>query len=138
MAALSLSAVAVGVYTALNVSALTTLVGTRIEDHFPRTPTYPFVYYAIDKDEARGMGTAELPELTVRVSTFSTSDTMAQGQAIVAAIEGRLTDATLTISGYRMAGKVVWRGSTYLGVVDDVNKVPVHEWVSQFSLWCEV
>lgn len=134
---LSMSAVAVGVYTALNVAGLTALVSTRIYDSVPRNPTYPFVAYAIDKREARGMGTTELPELTLRVSVFSKSETQAEAQAIVAKVEQLLADATLTISGYRMAGKVVWRESFDLGETE-INGVKSREWVSQFTVWCEV
>ena len=138
MAKLSLSAVAVGVYTALNVSGLTSLLGaSRIYDQIPRNPTYPFVAYTLDKIEDRGLGTTELPELTLRVSTFSQSDTQAEAQAIVAKVEELLTDATLTISGYRMAGQVVWRESMDLGNTE-INGVKSREWVSQFTVWCEV
>jgi acetaldehyde dehydrogenase (acetylating) len=95
------------------------------------------VAFSVDKVEARGMGTTELPEVTIRVSTFSQSDTGAEAQAIVAKVEDLLKDATLTISGYRMAGKVVWRESVPLGATE-INGVKVNEWVSQFTAWIEV
>ena len=136
MANLSLSAVAVGVYAALNVAGLTALVSTRIYDDLPRNPTYPCVVFSVDKDERRGLGTAELPELTVRVSTLSTSETGAEAQAIVAKVEGLLADQSLTVASYQMAGKVVWRNSVALGPTE-INGVKVNEWVSQFSLWLE-
>jgi hypothetical protein len=137
MANLSLSAVSVGIYTALNVAGLTALVSTRIFDQLPRAVQYPCVEYTVSKSEARGMGTTELPECTVRVSTFSTSDTGAEAQAIVAKVEDLLKDVSLTVSGYRMAGRVIWRESLDLGVTE-VNGVKVREWVSQFTAYLEV
>jgi len=137
MANLSLSAVSVGVYTALNVSGLTSLVSTRIFDNVPRTPDYPCVAYSVDKVEARGMGTTELPEITIRVSVFSKSATGAEAQAIVAKVEDLLKDAALTVSGYRMAGRLVWRESLPLGATE-INGEKVNEWVSQFTGWLEV
>jgi len=136
MANLSLAAVSAGIFTALNVSGLTTLVGSRIYDLLPRNPTYPCVSYTVDKDEARGMGTTELPEMTVRVSVFSQSGTVGEGAAIVAKVEDLLKDVSLTVTGYRMAGRVVWRESSFLGATE-INGVKVNEWVSQFTTWLE-
>lgn len=134
MAALSLSAVAVGVYSVLNVAGLTALVSTRIYDEAPRAPTYPYVTYSIDEDEGRGMGTAELSECTVRVSTLSTSDTAAQGQAIAAKVKELLKDAAVTVSGYQQGGLMFWRQTVDLGDTL-INGVKVHEWVSEFTLY---
>lgn len=136
MANLSLSAVAVGVYTALNVAGLTALVSTRIYDDLPRNPTYPCVAFSVDKVEARGMGTTELPEVTIRVSVFSQSETGAEAQAIVAKVEDLLKDVSLTVSGYAMAGRVVWRQSVPVGVTE-INGVKVNEWVVDFTAWLE-
>ena len=136
MANLSLSAVAVGVYTALNVAGLTALVSTRIFDTLPRKVTYPCVSYTLDEDEARGLGTRELAECTLRVSVFSMSETDAEGQAIVAKVKDLLKDATLTVSGYQMAGAVFWRTTTDLGLTEVFGTV-VHEWVVEFTLFVE-
>ena len=136
MAPLNQSAVSVGVYTALNVSGLTALVSTRIYDDFPRTPTYPFVSFALDETEARGMGTAELSMLTLRVSALSTSETWAEVETIAAKVKELLKDAALTVSGYQTAGKVFWRESLKLpgGVV---NGVPVKEMVVACDVYVE-
>lgn len=137
MANISLSAVSVGIYTALNVAGLTALVSTRIYDQQPPKPTYPCVEYTVSKSEARGLGTTELPEVTIRVSTFSKAATGAEAQAIVAKVEDLLKDQSLTVSGYRMAGKVIWRESVDLGVTE-INGEKVREWVSQFTAYLEV
>jgi hypothetical protein len=135
MANLSLSAVSVAVYTALNVAGLTALVSTRIYDsHIPRTPTYPFVSCSASKNEARGLGVTEMPEITLRVSAFSTSDTAAEVQAIAAKVEDLLKDAALTVAGYTMAGKVVWRDTVEFAPMD-INGALAHETVCQFTLW---
>jgi hypothetical protein len=136
MANLSLSAVSVGVFTALNVAGLTALVSTRIYDDIPRNPTYPLVMYSVDETEARGLGTAQLPELDLRVSVFSTSATGAEAQAIVAKVKDLLKDAALTVSGYAMAGRVVWRETVKLGTTE-INGVKVNEWAVLFTFWVE-
>ena len=138
MAALSLSAVAVGVYAALNVSGLTALT-PRIYDEVPALPPaelYPCVAYTLSEDEARGMGTREMSECTLRVSTFSKSDNDAEGQAIAAKVKELLKDASLTVSGYQMAGRVFWRSTLALGTTV-VNAQPVREWVSEFTIYVE-
>lgn len=136
MANLSLSAVSVGVFSKLNVSGLNALVGTRIYDQLPRNPTYPLVLYSVDETEARGMGTSELPEIDLRVSVLSTAATGAEGQAIVAKLKDLLKDAALTVTGYAMAGKVVWRETIKLGMAD-LNGTLVTEWVVLFSCYLE-
>jgi hypothetical protein len=135
MAALSLSAVAVGVYSALNVAGLTALT-PRIYDAIPRKVTYPCVAYSLDEDEGRGLGTREMSECTLRVSTFSTSETGAEGQAIAAKVKELLKDATLTVSGYQVAGRVFWRSTTDLGFTE-LYGVMTREWVSEFSIYVE-
>lgn len=134
MANLSLSAVSVGVFAALNVAGLTSLVSTRIYDDIPRSPTYPLVLYSLDETEARGLGTAEMPEMDLRVSVFSNSATGAEAQAIIAKVKDLLKDAELTVTGYVMAGKVVWRETVRLGTTE-INGVKVNEWVVLFTCW---
>ena len=133
MANLSLSAVAVGIYTALNVAGLTALTGQRIYDELPRNVTYPCVLYSVSKTEARGMGTSELPAINIRVSVLSKSETGAQAQAIVAKVEDLLKDVVLTVSGYTMPA-LIWRESVELGETE-INGEKVNEWVSQFDGW---
>jgi hypothetical protein len=134
MANLSLSALSVGVYTALNVAGLTNLVSTRIYDFLPPTPTYPCVEYRVSKTEARPLGTTEMPECSIRVSVFSQSATGAEAQAIVAKIEDLLKDVSLTVAGYQMAGRVRWDQSIFLGTTD-INGVKSNEWVIDFTTW---
>lgn len=134
--AMSLSAVAVGIYSALNVSGLTALVGSRIYDRPPRNVAYPCVVYSLDKSQARGFGTRELAEVTLRVSVLSKSETQAEGQAIAKKVEDLLSDAALTVSGHQLAGKVTWRETVELGLTE-WNGVPTQEWVCQFTLWAE-
>jgi hypothetical protein len=136
MAALSLSAVSVGVYNKLNVSGVTSLVSTRIYDLIPRDPTYPLVAYNVGKTEARGMGTGELAEILLRVSVLSESETGAEAQAILAAVELALKDTSVSVSGYRMAGLVVWTQTVPVGTVE-INGKKVNEWVTEFLFWVE-
>ncbi len=136
MANLSLSAVSVGIYTALNVAGRTALVSTRIYDDLPRTPTYPCVLYTVDETEARGLGTTELPELDLRVSVFSQSATGAEAQAIVAKVKDLLKDQVISVSGYQQAGRIVWRDTVKIGETE-INGEKVREWVVLFTFWME-
>jgi hypothetical protein len=47
-----------------------------------------------------------------------------------------LKDAALTVSGYAMAGRVVWRETVKLGTTE-INGVKVNEWVVLFTFWME-
>ena len=84
MANLSLSAVAVGVYTALNVAGLTSLCGSRIYDsRIPRNPSYPFVSVQLSDENNGPLGTRELVRVDVRVRVHSTSETDAETQTAI-------------------------------------------------------
>ena len=136
MANLSLTAVSLGVYTALNVAGVTALVSTRIYDDIPRNPVYPLVMYSVSETEARGMGTSELPEIDLRVSVLSKASTGLEAQTILTAVKDVLKDAAITVSGYQMAGRVVWRDTVRLGQTE-INGEKVNEWVLLFTLWLE-
>ncbi len=136
MANVNLSAVAVGVYTALNVASMIALVSTRVFDQTPRNPVYPYVDYNVSKQEHRGLGAGELAEVRIRVSVLSKSDTGQEGQTICAKVEDLLKDQPLTITGYKMAGLVTWQQTIDLGDVE-INGEKVHEWVLDFLAWVE-
>lgn len=136
MANLSLSAVSVGIFTALNVAGLTALVSTRIYDDIPRNPAYPLVMYSVDKERARVQGTSELAMVDLRVSALSQSATLAEAQAICAKVEELLSNATLTVAGYRMAGTVFHADTIKIGQTE-INGEKVNEIVAMFYFWLE-
>ena len=135
MANLSLSAVSVGVYTALNVAGLMGLT-PRIYDDIPRDPVYPLVVYEVDKERTRVQGTSELAMVNLRVSALSKSATLAEAQAICEQVENLLFNATLTVSGYRMAGTVFHADTIKIGQTE-INGEKVNEFVALFYFWLE-
>lgn len=134
---LALGPASVGIYTALNVSALTSLVSTRIYDDVPRAPTYPFVWYEVEEtQDVRGFGTGGLPEIDLRVHVFSTYQGMSEAQAIGKAAIGLLKDQAISISGYAQAGKVFYdRTLVFDGV--EIEGVKVRELVAMFRIYAE-
>jgi hypothetical protein len=133
---LSLSAVSVGIYTAMNVAGLTALVGTRIYDELPRIPTYPCIDYTVSEDDHRGLGSGELNEISIRVSVLSQSETAAEAQAICKKVKELLKDVALTVTGYKMAGLVVWKRTYPVGDTE-INGEKVHETIVDFTAWVE-
>jgi hypothetical protein len=136
MAYLSLSPVSVGVYAALNVAGLTALVQTRIYDDVPQAPTYPFVWYEVSERDVRGFGTGGLPEVELRVHTFSKYAGMKEAQAINQKVIELLRDQLVTVSGYTQAGRVFY-DETLTFADELINGEKVQELVSQFRIYVE-
>lgn len=136
MAYLSLSPVAVGLYSKLNVAGLTALVGSRIYDDVPQAPTYPFVWIEVNEQDVRGFGTRGLPEVEVRVHAFSTYAGMKEAQQITQKVIELLRDQAVTVSGYTQAGLVFY--DTTVSLPNEmINGVKVREVVSMFRIYVE-
>lgn len=136
MAYLSLSPVSVGILTALNVAGLTALVGTRIYDDIPQAPVYPFVWYEVDETDVRGFGMVGLPEVEVRVHTFSTYEGMKEAQSITQKVIELLRDQHITVTGYQQAGRVFY-DRTVSAQDELINGVKVREVVALFRVYVE-
>lgn len=110
MATLSLSAVSVGVATALNVSALTSLVGGRIADSVPLQGwAFPYVWYVVSEDHVGAFGTTDGPmRVSLRVHVATDTRGAKQAQDILAAVKTLLKDVALTLSGAQMCGRVFY------------------------------
>ena len=137
MAGLSLQAVSTGLATLINVSAVTSLVGSRIYDDIPQAPTFPFVWYEVQEaSDERGFGTGGLPLVELRVHAFSTYEGGREAQQILAAVIGVLKDQALTASGYEQAGRIEYR-RTLLLPDELIQGVKCRELVAFFELWVE-
>jgi len=137
MAYLSLSPVSVGVRALLNVAGLTALVSTRIYDDVPQAPTFPFVWYEVrEARDVRGFGTGGLPEVELRVHSFSTYEGAYEVQTIGAKVIQLLRDQAVTVTGYTQAGLIFYDTTTLLP--DEViNGVKVRELVSNFRIYVQ-
>ncbi len=136
MASLALGPVAVAVYAALNVAGLTALATGGIYDDVPQAPSYPFVWFELFEQEARGFGTGGLPEVTVRVHAFSTYAGTKEAQSITKKAIELLKDQTLTVVGYTFCGRVFYDETTPV-LDEELNGVKVREQVANFRLYVE-
>ena len=136
MATSALSPVSVAVYGLLNVSGLTTLATGGVYDDVPQGTAFPYVWYEVQEQDRRGLGTGGLPEVALRVHTFSTYQGMSQAQSINAKVIELLKDQALTVSGYAMCGHVFYDESVLL-LDQDLNGVKVNELVALFRAFVE-
>ena len=137
MAYSALGPVSVGIYTLLNVAGLTALVGTRIYDDVPQAPTFPFVWYeARMVTDQRGMGTGALPEIELRVHSFSTYQGAKEAQEVNQKVIELLKDKAVTVTGYMQAG-LVFHDEELLLPDEVINGVKCRELVSRFRIYVQ-
>jgi hypothetical protein len=88
--------------------------------------------------DRRGLGTGNLPELTIRTHAFSRDGGLIEAQRINARAVALLKDADLdvTAGGFLQCGQIVFRETSR--IPDSIlNGVKVHELVSTFTAWME-
>lgn len=140
MSTLTLSPVSVGVYTALNVSGLTSLCSGPFDTEVPQVTSFPMCWFVLTEENARGMGTGGLRKLFLRVHAAAKGSTTLgvakQLQGILAQAVTLLEDASLTVSGYRTAGQVFY-DSTTEPFPSEIGGVQCWEAAALFYLWVE-
>lgn len=137
MAYLSLSPVLVGIYSLLNVAGLTALVSTRIYDDVPQAPEFPFVWFeARESRDLRGFGTGGLPEIELRVHAFSKYEGTKEAQSIIQKVIQLLRDQSVSVTGYRQAGAIVYDATVDLPL-QEINGEKCREMVAMFRLFVE-
>lgn len=99
-----LGAVSVGVYAALNVSAVTTLATGGVFDDVPQQVEFPFVLFEVaEAAQWGGFGTKAgvdaLPEIDLRVHVYSQYQGFKEAQAVMVQVIKALVP-TPTVSGY--------------------------------------
>ena len=100
----ALSPVSAAVYAALNVSAVTSLLGGGISDDRPQTSAYPCIWFeAAEAEQLGGFGTRPglgmLPEIDLRVHVLSTYQGLKQAQTIMEQAINALKTAP-AVTGY--------------------------------------
>lgn len=137
MAYLALNPVSDGIYTALNVAALTDLATGGISNNPAQGTSFPFVWYEVSESrDVRGFGTGGLPEVELRVHVFSQSESLIEAQAIGQQVIALLRDQPLTVTGYTQAGLVFYDETVPL-LNQELNGVKVHELVCLFRIYVE-
>lgn len=116
MPAIVLSPIATGIYTALNVSAITSLAAGPYDTEVPQAPTFPIVWFIAREENARGMGRGGLRKIWIRVHAAAngsaTLGPAKQLQGILSAVVNSLEDATLTLDGATQGGEVFYSDTT--------------------------
>ena len=139
MADLSLRPVSVGIYTLLNVAALTDLATGGISDSPAQGTAFPFVWFELREREARGFGAGGLPEVNLRVHTFIREDTaegLKEAYDVSQQAVTLLKDKKVTVAGYTHAGSIFYDETVPL-LNQVLNDVKVHELVSMFRFFVE-
>lgn len=142
MSALALDPVSAALYTRLNVSAVTSLATGGVSDDPAQGVTFPFVWFEVREEEARGFGTSGLPLVHIRVHVFSrygdstTVGAPQQAQLVMQQVITRLKDHALSVSGYATCGHMFYDETVTLS--DEVlNGITVCELVATFRLFLE-
>lgn len=140
MSALTLVPVSVGVYTALNVAGVTALASGPYDTQVPQGTAFPYVWFTVTEQNARGLGRGGIRRVDVRVHVAA-QGTAALGPAkqiegILAAVVTALEDATLTVTGFRMAGEVFY-SDTDEPFTSEIGGATCWEAGANFYLWVE-
>lgn len=123
------------VFAALQDDTLLTAVDGRVVGDLDQDTPRPCVLYEIfNETDIHGIGTGHLPEIDLRIHTFS--QLVSEAQAINKLIVSLLKDATLVITGFAHAGTVVYHETQTLRD-QDLFGIKVHEVVSLYTIWAE-
>lgn len=140
MSALVLAPISLGIYTALNVAAVTALASGPYDTEVPKVAAFPYVWFIVREENARGLGRGGLRRISVRVhaaATGSASLTPAkQLQGILGAAVNALEDARLTLDGATQGGEVFYSDTTE-PVLSEINRSSCWEAVANFYLFAE-
>lgn len=136
MSVLSLSPVSAGVYSKLNVAALTALATGGIFDDVPQGTAFPYVWFTVEEENARGLGRGGLRQINLRVHAESTYQGNKQLQQILSKAIELLEDQTLTITGYRQAGEIVYHETTRPFQQERAG-LKYREAAANFTIWAE-
>lgn len=134
MAYLSLSAVEDAIITLLNVTGLTSLA--TLTGDPAQGGSFPLVWPEVQERDVRGFGTGGLPEVTVRVHTFSTYEGSKEAQAITQKVIELLRDQLLTVVGYNSCGRIFYDETVDLPD-EALNGIKVREQVAVFRCYVE-
>lgn len=134
----SLGAVSTAIYTALNVSGLTSLATGGVGADMPQTANPPFVLFEVHETQGGGLGTrpgvSSLPEVDVRVRVFSASKGPKEAHTIMAKVIELLATPP-AVTGY--SSWAIFHDSTTLVTAELVGGVKVYELVAQLRLYVE-
>ena len=117
--ALDINAFKLGIYTKLNVAAITDLVTGIFDFKAPQGTAYPYVCYWIVTDMRADTFKNWMDELLVQIDIFSNKGSASEVGTIAKAIAGVMDEAILVVSGY--TNVFCQRGMTRILYEDDNN-----------------
>ncbi len=135
----ALSPVSAGMYTALNVAAVTTLAVGGVGDDIAQKTGFPFVLFEVHETALGGFGTKpgtrHLPQIDLLVHVFSQFQGMSEAQGVMDQCIGALATVP-TVSGY--SSWAIFHDDT-INVGDAiVAGIKVKEIVARFRLFVEL
>jgi len=135
----ALSPVAVGLYTVLNVAALTDLATGGVGDDIAQGTGYPFVLVEVNEHATGGFGTKPglktLPEIDLRVHVFSTYQGWSEAQGVMGKVLELLADPP-AVTGY--SSWAIFHDDTIALADQEVAGVKIKELVALFRLYVEL
>lgn len=147
----ALSPVSVGLYTVLNVAALTALAPGGVGDDIAQRSVvtdasgndtgYPFVLYELDEEDLGGLGSpsgtvGNVFEIDVLVHVFSKFEGMSEAQAVLAKVI-ELLKTPPAVTGY--ASWAIFRNGKSINLGDQiVAGVKVKELAQHFKVFVEL
>lgn len=136
MSASALSPVAAGVYAALAPALVSLATGGVFDGVVPQGTQFPFVWFSVSEENARGMGRVGPRLVRLRVSAMSEYGGDKELEQILSAAVALLEDATLTVAGYRPCGEVFYDNT--VDPIDEVfGGVRCREAAANFRLYVE-
>lgn len=136
----ALAPVSAGIYTALNVAAVTDLATGGVGDDIAQGTGYPFVLYEVHETPIAHMGSqagrsGQLPQIDLVVHVFSTFQGLSEAQAVMNAVIGALVTPP-TVTGY--SSWAIFHDDTINLGDQIVAGVKVKELVARFRLFVEL
>jgi len=125
------------IFGVLQDATLQAAIGGRCYDSIPQDTPRPLVLIEIaGESDVRGLGTGNMPQVDVRLHTFSDEGSGAEASEINRQIVTLLKDAALTVTGFAQCGTVVYH-ETQAFPSEELHGVKVHEVVSLYTVWVE-
>lgn len=122
---------------ALQTDAIQAAALGGVWEDVPQTPAYPFVLVEVAPEvDVRGFGTGGMPQVDILTHVYSKTGSRREAQQLAALVVSALKDASLTVTGYQQAGRVVYRETVPIQDEELLGE-KVHELVSRFTYWGE-
>ena len=132
MARSALESVAEAVYTALNVSTLTTIATSGVFSHVPQGTEAPFVWFTVSERDVDGTFAQVFKECLIRVHAYSGYEGEQEAQQMINAAVSLLRDTTPSVD-HHTAVMLRHEDSSSFGT-ETINGKPIVHLAADFRL----